>query len=388
MYATRLRCIGCGTEYPLLPYYTCPGCDGLLDVCYDYQALKDHLQQRTEAFSGELLLPVAPQKLISLGEGRTPLVKANRLAQRLGLKNLWLKCESANPTGSFKDRPISVGVSKAVEFGFRQVVVASSGNAAAAVAAYCARAGLAATILVPESTPAEKVKQTAAYGARVLKVPGPYSQSFHRAKEMADREQMFNLTTTFLNPYTVEGDKMIAFELWEQMNRSGPDVICVPFGAGPVLAGIWKGFVELRELGMANVLPRIAGIQAAGCNPVARAFQAGRSIVEPQTAPRTIAGGIGDGLDGYAQDGTYTLQKIRESSGFALDVSDRQILEAQAWLAKDEGILAEPSAAAGVAGLAKSLQTGQIGNRETVAVILTGNGLKDLASFDVMLENK
>ncbi|MFM1652188.1 threonine synthase [Brevibacillus sp. B_LB10_24] len=387
MYAIRLRCIGCGSEYPLLPYYTCPGCDGLLDVCYDYQALKDHLQH-VGAFSGELLLPVVPEKLISLGEGRTPLVKAERLAQRLGLSNLWLKCESVNPTGSFKDRPISVGVSKAVEFGFRQVVVASSGNAAAAVAAYCARAGLAATILVPESTPEEKVKQTAAYGAKVLKVPGPYSQSFHRAKEMAEREQMFNLTTTFLNPYTVEGDKMIAFELWEQMNRRVPDVVCVPFGAGPVLAGIWKGFVELRELGMANVLPRIAGIQAAGCNPVVQAFQAGRSEVEPQKAPRTIAGGIGDGLDGYAQDGTYTLQKIRESSGFAMDVSDRQILEAQAWLAKDEGILVEPSAAAGVAGLAKSLQTRQIGNSETVAVILTGHGLKDLASFDAMLENQ
>ncbi|MFF2889115.1 threonine synthase [Paenibacillus sp. NPDC057967] len=375
MPASGLRCIQCDCRLSLNPIYECPKCGGILEVYYDHAQLQDKTQlPLSQSYEW---MPIRRETAISLGEGNTSLIEAGQLAKRLGLRRLLLKCEFTNPTGSFKDRPIAIGVAKAVEFGYRKVVVASSGNAAASVAAYAARAGLEAIILVPASTPGEKIMQTLAYGAKVIRVQGPYSNSFGLAKELSQSGELYNLTTTFYNPYTVEGDKMVGYEIFEQMKES-PDAIYVPIGAGPLLVGTYKGFVDYQQTDGKVSLPRMVGVQAEGNNPIVKAFLSGSTIVGSEPAPNTIAGGIADGLVGYTKDGAFTLDVIRKSNGFAIDVSDARILEAKQWLAKDEGLFVEPSAAAAIAGVAKSLHEGQISSGDVVVAILTGHGLKDM----------
>ncbi|GIO05614.1 threonine synthase [Brevibacillus reuszeri] len=376
MHATGLKCVFCQASYSLEPLYECAACTGILEVVYD----------RAQADDARDLLPIIRQNRIHLGEGETSLLSARRLAKRLGIKELLLKCEFMNPTGSFKDRPVAIGISKAVEFGFQKVIAASSGNGAASVAAYAARAGLEAIILVPESTPIEKVRQTMAYGASVIRVKGPYSNCFSLAKQLGESQNIFNLTTTLLNPYTVEGNKAVAHELYEQMKGIVPDVIYVPIGAGPLLIGIYRGYEEVRHFHEGTKLPRMAGIQAKGNNPIATAFKQGESDVRSEPNPQTIAGGIADGLVGYEKDGTYTLQIVKQSNGFVLDVSDSRILEAQILLAEEEGVFVEPSAAAGIAGLMKTLEEQRISENDSVVVVLTGHGLKDMGNVRVASE--
>jgi len=384
MYARGLKCISCKKEFPLTQLYECDSCGGILDVIYDYEELKNNCKRCFDLKNKcSDLLPVRPDKYISLGEGNTVLIEADRLARRLDLKRLLLKCEFSNPTGSFKDRPVSIGISKAVEFGYKKVVVASSGNGAAAVAAYAARAGLEAVILVPDSTPSEKVRQSSFYGATVIRVEGPYSNCFNLAKEVGQKFNIFNLTTTFINPYTLEGDKMVAFELLDQMEGSVPGVIYVPIGAGPLLVGIYKGYNELYILGKVNKLPKMAGIQAEGCSPIARAFLSNQSEVKSEDNPHTVAGGICDGLTGYSKDGTYTLNTIRQSKGFSIYCSDESIIEAQKWLAKDEGVFVEPSSAAAVAGIVRSIEENRISKDSVVVALLTGHGLKDVGKVQL-----
>ncbi|XID90887.1 threonine synthase [Paenibacillaceae bacterium WGS1546] len=378
MFATRLRCVSCEKVYPLEALYECSECGGILQVDYDFEKLAERYPS-PEAFDDfAALLPVRPEHVRTLGEGNTPLIRTDRLARRLGLRELWLKNEAANPTGSFKDRPISVGIAKALEFGVGKIVIASSGNGAAAAAAYAAKAGLAARVLVPESTPDEKVSQARFYGADVERIPGPYSNCYAAAKKISEDEGCFNLTTTFLNPYTVEGDKLVGVEIYKQLGNAVPDVVFAPIGDGPILVGTHRGFRELRLMFPSLAVPRMAGIQAEGCSPIARAFAAGEQTVVADEAPSTIAGGICDGLNGYAKDGTWTLRHIRESSGFSLAVSDERIAEAQAWLAKDEGVFVEPSAAACIAGVAAAVREGKVGASDRIVAVLTGHGLKDM----------
>lgn len=388
MYASGLRCAHCNKMFPLQVVYKCVDCGGILEVVYNYErikpiGMKDKAKQKLKNYD---LLPVKEDMFIDMGEGWTPIVEANRLASQLGLSKVIFKCEFTNPTGSFKDRPISIGVSKALEFGYSRVVIASSGNAATAAAAYAARAGLKSIVLVPESTPAEKIKQAAFYGACVIRVRGPYSNCFNLAKEAAEHLDLFNLTTTFINPYTVEGNKTIAFELVDQLNGLVPDYVFVPIGSGPMMVGIYRGYVDYAALGLIESPPRMVGVQAEGCDPIARAFAEGAIEVEPLANPKTIAGGICDGLWGYADDGTHTLNYIRRSEGYALAVSDEEIKAAQIYLAQKEGLFVEPSGAAGVAGLVKSAIDGMIGADSCVVVILSGHGLKDmrvLGEFDI-----
>ncbi|MBU5442186.1 threonine synthase [Paenibacillus sp. MSJ-34] len=370
-----LRCTSCETAYPLEPLYECKQCGSILKADYDYERIG--IKWAESGVDTEDLLPLPAAERVSIGEGNTPLVRADRLAKRLGLRHLFLKCEFANPSGAFKDRPVSMGVSMAVKFGYDRIIVASSGNGAAATSAFAARAGLEAVVLVPESTPQEKVKQSLAYGARVVKVEGPYSNSFAVAKEIGEKYNMFNVTSTFINPYTVEGDKNVAFELHRQL-KNVPDVIYVPIGAGPLLVGIFNGYEELKRLGVTGALPRMAGIQAEGCSPIARAYLEGRDQVQSDPSPRTIAGGICDGLHGYAKDGTYTLETILRSGGFANCVSDEEIRAAQSWLAQDEGMFVEPSSAVSIAELVHSVKAGRVKPDSVVVAVLTGHGLKDM----------
>lgn len=384
MFAKSLRCITCNTEYPLESLYECKSCGGILEVIYNYDGYKtDSLKNFNKELEKEDYLPLKNGNYIYNGEGNTPLIKSSRLGQNIEINELYLKLEQCNPTGSFKDRPVAVGISKAIEFGYDKLVVASSGNGAAAVASYAAKAGIKAKILVPESTPDEKVRQATYYGVDVLKVPGVYSDSFSLAKKMSEEEDLYNLTTTFLNPYTVEGDKIVSYELYKQLKGVAPDYIFVPIGAGPLLVGIYKGFKELYDFGLLNKLPRMVGVQAEGCSPIARAYLNNQTEVKSSDNPKTIAGGICDGLTGYSKDGTYTLSIINKSNGFAIHVSDSEIVKAQSELAKYEGVFVEPSSAATIAAIKKSIEENRLGKEELIVSILTGHGLKDMRSINV-----
>lgn len=365
--AVGVVCVECGARYEHSPRYLCDSCDGLLEVCYAFE--------RTDGTPVDYL-PLTDMSPL-LGEGGTPLVRAPRLASRLGISELLLKCESSNPTGSFKDRPAAMGLRMAKHFGYRRVIVASSGNGAAATAAMAARSGVEAVVLVPASTPAEKVRQAASYGARIVAVEGPYSQSYRAARELAEQLGAYNVTTTFLNPYTVEADKTVGYEIADALEHT-PDYIYVPIGAGPLLVGIRRGITERGGRGVHGAPPRMVGVQARGVNPVVAAFRSGEPV-QSVARPDTIAGGIADGLVGYTGDGEHTLRHIRQSGGHAADADDDRILAAQRWLAEDEGLFVEPSSAAGIAALAADLETGTVPPGAHALAVLTGHGLKDMS---------
>src|SRR5690606_36129956 len=285
---------------------------------------------------------------VSLGEGRTPLHRAERLEQSIPgfTGEIWLKDETVNPTGSFKDRLISAAVSRARELGCPGIVCASSGNAGASASAYAARAGLQAIIVVPTHTPEEKLTQIAAYGALLVKVDGHYSRSYDVAQRLARDHGLINVTTTFLNPYGVDALKLAGDELADQLGGRVPDYVTVPTGAGPLVKGVVQGFAERPG----RRVPKIVAVQAAGCAPIVRAFDAGAQTVTAWDTPDTIASGISDPLIGYERDGTYTLRLVRQSGGLAVAVTDDQIRVAMAELAHLQGLLAEPTGASSLAG--------------------------------------
>jgi threonine synthase len=370
-----LQCISCGERFDEQNIYECPSCGGILEVCYRNNA--NASLKLSESFD---FMPVKKKQLITLGEGNTPLIKAVKSTETIKSTELYFKNEFQNPTGSFKDRPVSIGLSKALEFGIRDFIVASSGNGAASVAAYCAKASVVPTVYLPEFTSDEKVAQIRFYGAKVVKVPGPYSNSFTAAKHVTNGKTA-NLTTTFLNPYALEGDKVVGYEIFEQLDNSFPDYVFVPVGCGPLLVGAYKGFCEYRCLLNSQKPPKMVAVQADGNCPIVKAFLRNDNCVLPEPAPDTIAGGIADGLCGYEKDGAYTLSVVRKSGGFAVSVADEQILEAQKILARNEGLFVEPSAAAAFAGVMKSVREKKIAPEDRVVVLLTGHGLKDMKNI-------
>lgn len=385
MYATHLKCRSCTHSIPLDLNYSCPQCGGILEVIYDYVALDRSkvLTTFTQSPPNSLwrfapLLPVKdPVNMISLGEGNTPLLLAKRLGQELGVPALYLKNEGNNPTASFKDRPTSVGISVAKEFGATQVITASSGNGGAAVAAYAARAGLGCVVVVPEGTPLAKVAQTVSCGARVIYTRGSYSSSYKLARDSATAYGWVNLTTTFLNPFTVEGDKTVAFELWEQLGRRVPDWVVIPIGAGPLLVGTLKGFEELRILGLTDRLPAMIGVQSEAVHPVADAFATGEEVVrEWQGSTKTVSSGIADPLIGYPQDGTLTLMAIKKTKGQCLIAPDKAAIALGRALAEAEGIFVEPTSSTGIYAVGELRAAGIIRGSDTAVVVLTGHGLK------------
>ncbi len=390
-----LRCQKCGNEYSLGEIYNCPSCGGIVNVRYEKEYLKNGYSNITVAawdfnmwsYRG-LLPPLKKDSIISLDEGGTPLIKSRFH------EGLYFKDETRNPTGSFKDRPISVCVSMAKELGVEEIIVASSGNGAAAASAYASRGGLRCRVFVPESTPSAKVAQAAAYGGEIVRVPGNFSNSYAMAMEQATKGGAVNVTTTFLNPYGVEGDKTIAFEIFWQLNhgRSNesdgdynvkyrlPHNIIIPVGAGPILYGIYKGFWELMELGVINNIPRLIAAQAIGCAPIVNAFLKNERVVA-ETNPVTIAGAICDPLIGYEQDGDITLEAIYASNGAGIALEDKDILAHGRLLAAREGIFAEPAAAASYACYNELLRDGKISSEEITVCIVTGSGLKDSSVY-------
>src|SRR5208337_2720484 len=380
-----LKCTRCGTTYSDdRRLYCCPKCDGVLDVRYNTEFLKETITKKTfEAKSENLwkyfdLLPIIKKEsIVTLNEGRTPLVRTNGIEREYGVKEIYIKDETRNPTGSFKDRPSTIGITKARELGATTVAIASSGNAAASLSAYAAKASMNCIVAVPAAVSEAKLMQIMVFGPTVVKVKGSYSNSFNLIKNACKKYGFQNLTTvSSANPYQCEGDKTVAYELCEQLNWKVPDWIAVPLGAGPLLVGIWKGFKELYELDLIQNLPKMIGVQAEGCAPIVRAFKAGREDVEAWGTPQTIALSIADPLIGYPQDGTLTLNTIRDSHGFADDATDPEMIQAVKAIAHCEGIFAEPAAAASIAVVKKLKNAGVIAVDDCVVSLVTGTGLK------------
>lgn len=272
------------------------------------------------------------------------------------------------------------------EFGLSGVICASTGNTAVSVAAYAARAGFPAVCLVPRATSRAKLMQILAAGARVTRVSGTYSDAYRLAQEAAERYGWANLTSTYINPYMLEGDKTVGYELFEQLNGDVPDWVVVPIGAGPLLAAIYKAFEELRGHGLLrDTCPRMVGVQAAGCAPIARAFETGAEEVhEWEGSCETRASSIADPLRGYAADGTRTLSVIRRSHGVAVAVSEKAIQDAMIHLARCEGLFVEPGAAATLAGYQELRRRGLLRSGGTVVLLLTGHGLKDVDALQAI----
>lgn len=393
MFATKLRCLRCGKEYPLLMKYNCSKCKGILDVEYDYEAMKkkeigSHLSIRKDKGMWKFrdFLPIRnKESIVTLREGDTPLFRCERLGALMNLRNFYLKDETRNPTGSFKDRPVSCAISKAKEEGKNTVITSSSGNAGVAVASYAAKAAMKAVILVPSTTPRNKLLSIVCSGGILIKIKGTTSDCFNLTAELSRKYEWANLTSTFLNPFATEGDKTIAYELYLELGGA-PDWIVVPIGAGPLLAGIYKGYKELKELGLADRLPRMVGVQAKGCAPIVRAFERGDPRVEAWGTPHTIASGIADPLQGYSGDGTLTLDIIKESGGVAVAVDDDDLIESVRKLSKFAGIFSEPTGASSVASLKKLEHKGILEENDSVVCMITGSGFKDSYTIEGYIE--
>jgi len=384
MFATKLKCVSCGKEYPLIIRYNCLECAGVLDVEYDYETMKKGeigscltITKDKGMWKFRDLLPIKDKEnIVTLREGDTPLFRSKRLGALTDLPNLYLKDETRNPTGSFKDRPVSCAISKAKEEGGSTVITSSSGNAGVAVASYAAKAGMKAIIVIPSTAPRSKLLSIVSSGAILVKIKGAASDCFNLAKELSEKHQWANLTSTFLNPFATEGDKTVAYELYQELGGA-PDWIVVPIGAGPLLAGIYKGYKELKKLGLVDKLPAMIGVQAKGCAPIVRAFESGNLEVRTWGTPHTIASGIADPLQGYSDDGTFTLQIIRESGGVAVAVEDDDLIESVRKLSSFAGIFAEPTSAASVASLERLKEKGILEGNDTIICMITGSGFKE-----------
>jgi len=322
------------------------------------------------------LLPVASNNIISLGEGFTPLVRAERLGETLGMRRLFLKLEYVCPTGSFKDRGSSLLLSKAKESKVTTVAIDSSGNAAASLAAYAAKAGIPCYVFSPSYASIGKLTQAIASGATVVKVAGTRKDTFEAAK-MAIARYGWYYCSFQVNPFASEGSKTIGYEVCEQTEWNPPDYLVFPVGTGSGLIGCWKGLKEFLELGLIGSLPSIVCVQPEGCSPIAQAFKQGREIV-PFEKAETIAEGL---MIAQPLKGKQVLSALTESSGLAEAVSDEDIMSAAKLLARLEGVFVEPSSAAAIAGLIKLVSSGNIDHDQRVACVLTGSGLKTMETY-------
>jgi threonine synthase len=362
-------------------------CGVRIDVYYDYTQLKEVISKRILAkrplsvWSYIELLPVIDRaNIITLGEGGTPLIRSKRLAEHLSLRELYIKDETRNPTWSFKDRPMTVGVSKAKEQGATTLASASSGNAAAALAAYCARAGFSCYCFVPDIAPMGKIAQLLLYGAKVVRLRGLHKGDDPTVQLLREACAKYGWTPcpSFgpFNPYQTEGPKTLAYEVIEQLNWNVPDVVYVQVGAGGLLGGQWRGFIDFHTLGLVKHRPRMFAVQAMGCAPLVHAYQTNQDPFKiiPCASPQSVAEGL---CDPFPWDGDLALGAVRESKGSAVAVDDDSILHAQKLLAKYEGIFAEPTGVTGLAGLINQLESGAQDSSETILVEATGGGLKD-----------
>jgi len=383
----QLKCTGCSKTFEeSQTCTTCTSCHSPLDVQYNYDFIKKRLNTyalKHSPISALKYLTFYPiinlDNIVSLNEGGTPLHHCKNLSQKFKLPNFYVKNEGANPTGVFKDRGTLVEVTKAKEMGAKAVCLASTGNMAASVSAYCSIAKIPCYVLVPEGTPIGKLSQSLSYGARIIQVRGDYSTCARLAEEMAARHN-FYLAGDYV--FRLEGQKSQAYEIAEQLGWRSPDYLLCPVGVGTNLSAIYKGFKELHMLGLIDSMPRIVAVQPKGSNAVVKAFKAKKKKYTQLEKVNTICSAV---AVTNPLDGNKLLKAIYETKGFAIDLEDEEVLEAQQLLAKEEAIFVEPSGALPIAAV-KALQEKKFFKpTDTVVCIATGNGLKDPKSATKIL---
>ncbi len=379
-YVKGLRCRECGAESPVAPLHVCETCFGPLEVVYDYDAIRrvftrELIEKRARnIWRYRELLPIDGEPRIGLHSGFTPLVRAERLAAALGVQELWIKDDSVNhPTFSYKDRVVSVAISKAMEFGFDTVSCASTGNLANSVSAHAARAGLNCYIFIPDDLEQGKVIGSTIYGPRAIAVRGNYDDVNRLCSEVADKYG-WAFVNINVRPYYTEGAKTYGFEVAEQLGWKLPKHIVVPTAGGTILPKVAKAFHELRDLGLVDGDFKIYSAQAAGCAPVVGAIHKHTDLITP-VKPDTIAKSI---AIGNPADGFYVLKAVRESGGWGEAATDREIVDAIQLLARTEGIFTEPAGGTTVAVTKKLIEQGRIPRDESIVISVTGNGYKTL----------
>src|SRR5437588_4210528 len=375
----HLQCVLCGASYnPVAVEYTCPACgpSGILTVHYDYKQVAPHIGRAQLAENHEqtawryhVLLPISysHKAIPPLSIGGTPLYPVERLRSHLGMSDLWLKDDTRNPSASLKDRASIIAVMLAQG---KTVACASTGNAASSLAVQAASVGLPCYIFVPHNAPRAKIVQLLMCGATVFSVHGSYDDAFDLCIEACNTFGWYNRNTGY-NPYLVEGKKTVGLEIAEQLNWQVPDSILVPTGDGCIISGVYRGFEDLYHLGMIERIPRLVAVQAEGSPAIVRALE-GDGIVRPYPA-QTVADGISVSLP---RNGAMAVKVIRESRGFGITVSDQEILAAEKELARLTGVFAEPSGAAGYAGLLRLPEEEKIARDERVVLLVTGSGLQ------------
>jgi threonine synthase len=383
-FVAQLSCRECGRAYEVAPLHVCEWCFGPLEAAYDYDAIRASVSREKIAQGPSSiwryadLLPADRGSAVDLGAGFTPLVRAERLAGALGLGELWIKNDTLNPTNSFKDRVVAVGLSKALEFGFKTAACASTGNLANSVAAHATRAGMKSYVFIPSNLESGKVIATAIYGGNVVAVDGNYDDVNRLCAELAGTYPWAFVNVNF-RPYYAEGSKTLAFETAEQLGWRFPDHVVVPMASGSQLTKIRKGFEELAKVGLIDEEPdvRVSGAQALGCSPIAAAFLSGSDTIKP-VKPDTIAKSlaIGNPADGY-----FALDVVRSTGGGMSAVTDEEIIDGMKLLARTEGIFTETAGGVTIATLKKLTEEGVIRPDECVVAYVTGHGLKTLEAL-------
>jgi len=376
-----LKCRECGREYPLAATHVCEFDFGPLEVSYDYDRIKksmtrDAIASRPKSmWRYRELLPVAGEPTVGTQVGFTPLVKADRLAKKLGIRELWIKNDAVNyPTLSFKDRVVSVALSRSKELGFTTVACASTGNLANSVAANAAGAGLKSYVFIPSDLEQGKILNSLVYGANVIGIKGHYDEVNRLCAEIAGKFG-WAFVNVNMRPYYAEGSKSMAYEIAEQLGWRAPQHTIIPMASGSLLTKILKGYQELAKIGLiSDSKPVIHGAQPTGCSPISSAQKAGLDFFKP-VKPDTIAKSLAIGTPA---DGFYALRVMKETGGAAEDVTDDEIRDAIKLLAETEGIFAETAGGVTVGVAKKLIESGKIGRNDSAVICVTGNGLKTL----------
>ncbi len=390
-FVSGYECTLCHSIYPpQTTHLTCPSCGekGILDVLYDYEAMKTVVTKEYFATNNEHsmlryqpLMTIEQPTVETLKVGGTPLYHSTTLASYIGLKHLYIKDETVNPTASLKDRASLVACLKALEEGRDTICCSSTGNAASSLAGNAAKLGLKTVIFVPKRAPIGKLSQLVMYGSNVIQVDGDYKQTFLASKQAIEHYHLYNRNAA-INPHLVEGKKTVALEISEQLQFSTVDYVYVSVGDGCTIGGVYKGFYDLYQLDLIEKIPAIIGVQASGCAPFVDAFQTNQALQE--TDENTFADSIAVGIPRNPVKG---MNAVRKSNGTYVAVSDDDIRSAMILLGKTEGIFAEPAGATALAGLIKHSQMDFHQPEDRIVVIVTGNGLKDPASVQTMVQS-
>jgi threonine synthase len=376
------KCTLCGTQLPYDESMTCPHCGekGILDILFDYDYVKKHFNKTFLAFSKDTSMwryaPLLPLKQRDfspfLRVGWTPLYPSNRLGDELNIKKLYIKDDGLNPTASLKDRASGVAVAKAIELGYDTVACSSTGNAASSLAGNAARMGLKSVIFVPERAPEGKLAQLLIFGAKVISVKGDYRATFELSRAAIEKYGWYNRNAG-INPIMTEGKKTVALEIAEQLSWEPTDWVAVSVGDGCTIGGVYNGFRDLYKLGMIEHIPKILGVQSSGCSPFVIAAEKCAEL--EAAAENTIADSIAVGVP---RNPKKALRAVSASNGRWIAVSDEDILDAMRILGRTEGVFGEPAGVTATAGVRRAVAEGIIGRDETVTVINTGSGLKDV----------